>query len=85
MISINLELHKNIFVVAANEHEAKQKSVQQISEWESPHRDYLHQVDTVFDLSTLFTNQHNYLHLIETKVESPFEFICLYTPIGKLL
>lgn len=77
------ELHKNTFVVATDKHQAKQKAVQQISEWESPHRDYLHEVDTVLDLSSLLTRQNSYLHLIETNDKSPFEFTCCYTPIGK--
>lgn len=78
------ELHKNTFVVATDEHQAKQKAVRQVSEWESPHRDYLHEVDTVLDLSSLLTRQNSYLHLIETENKSPFEFTCCYTPIGKL-
>lgn len=79
------ELHKNTFVVATDEHQAKQKAVRQVSEWESPHRDYLHEVDTVLDLSNLLTRQNHYLHLIETKNKSPFDFTCCYTPIGKAL
>lgn len=78
------ELHKNIFVVATDEHLAKQKALRQVSEWESPHRDYLHEVDTVLDLSSILTRQNCYLHLIEAKDKSPFEFTCCYTPIGKL-
>lgn len=77
------ELHKNIFVVATDEHQAKQKAVRQISEWESPHRDYLHEVNTILDLNNLLAHQNRYLHLIETKNKSPFEFTCCYTPIGK--
>lgn len=79
------ELHKNTFVVATDEHQAKQKAVLQIREWESPHRDYLHEVDTVLNLSSLLARQNSYLHLIETNEKSPFEFTCCYTPIGKLL
>lgn len=78
------ELHKNIFIVAPDEHQAKQKAVQQISKWDSPHRDYLREVDTVLDLSSLLTRQNSYLHLIESKDKRPFEFTCRYTPIGKL-
>jgi hypothetical protein len=77
------ELHKNIFVVAADEKQAKQKAVQQISEWQSPHRDYLHEIDIVLDLNNLITEQNKYLHLIATEDKSPFEFTCRYTPIGK--
>lgn len=78
------ELHQNIFIVASNAQEAKQKAVQQISTWESPHRDYLHEIDTVLDLSALLNQKNYYLHLIETQDEVAFEFTCRYTPIGKL-
>lgn len=78
------ELHKNIFIVAANAQEAKQKAVQQISTWGAPHRDNLHEIDSVLDLSAMFTDQNNYLNLIEAQNESPFQFTCHYTPIGNL-
>lgn len=78
------ELHKNIFVVAADEIQAKQKAVQQIAQWESPHRDYLHQVDSAIDLNALLTTDDTYLHLEEDVNSQPFEFTCCYTPIGKM-
>lgn len=78
------ELHKNVFVVAENEAQAKQKALQQVKNWQSPHRDNLHQVENIVNVSVLFANQQNhYLHLQETFNEKPFEFTCLYTPIGK--
>jgi hypothetical protein len=77
------ELHKNIFVVAADEHQAKQKALQQINEWESPHRDYLHQVDSLINLNILLVNHGMYIHLQKEIEEKPFEFTCRYVPIGK--
>lgn len=77
------ELHQNVFVVAANEAEAKAKAVQQIRQWESPHRDYLHQVEGLIDINQLLAKEQHYLHLEETALAKPFEFTCLYTPIGK--
>lgn len=76
------ELHRNLFVVATNEVEAKQKAVQQISEWESPHRDYLHQVDSVLNLHALLAHENHYVHLKKNMRIKPFEFTCRYTPIG---
>jgi hypothetical protein len=78
------ELHENLFVVARDEDEAKKRAVQQINQRESPHRDYLHEVDTLLDLSSLLTEHHHYVHLVETEDKRPFEFTCRYTPIGKL-
>lgn len=77
------ELHRNVFVVASNEIEAKQKAVQQITEWESPHRDYLHQVDSILNLNEILAKKNCYLHLKEDSHIKPFEFTCRYTPIGK--
>lgn len=79
------ELHKNVFVVAADEVQAKQKAVKQIAEWESPHCDYLHQVDSVLNLNEILAVENHYLHLKEDSHGKPFEFTCRYTPIGKLL
>lgn len=78
------ELHKNVFVVAENEIQAKQKALQQVKNWQSPHRDNLYQVENTINVSMLLANQNNhYLHLQETLAEKPFEFTCMYTPIGK--
>lgn len=76
------ELHKNVFVVATDAVEAKQKAVQQINTWESPHRDYLHQVDSVLNLNEILTTENHYLHLKEDVNLKPFKFTCRYTPIG---
>lgn len=78
------ELHKNIFVVAADEFEAKQKALQQISDWESPHRDYLYEVDNVLNLNLLLKNDGYYLQLNKQAESKSFEFTCCYNPIGKV-
>jgi hypothetical protein len=78
------ELHQNVFVVASDVVQAKHKAVQQISQWESPHRDYLHQVDTLLDLNNLLAEDNFYLHMEKELNPKPFEFTCCYTPIGKL-
>lgn len=77
------ELHKNIFVVATNEAQAKKKAIQQITDWDSPHRDYLYQLDNTLNLSEIVATEKHYLHLNEDNLEKPFKFTCCYTPIGK--
>lgn len=77
------ELHKNVFVVAQDEREAKQKAVEQVKDWTSPHRDYLHQVENIVNLNTLLINNHYYLSLQKESITLPFEFTCRYTPIRK--
>ncbi|MFC3909420.1 DUF1543 domain-containing protein [Legionella dresdenensis] len=78
------ELHQNVFVVAPDEAQAKHKAVQQITQWESPHRDYLHQIDILLDVNQLLATSNYYLHLEKETNPQPFEFTCRYTPIGKL-
>ncbi len=78
------ELHKNIFVISENEIEAKQNALQQVKNWQSPHRDYCHQVENTININLLLANQKGrYLHFQKSFEEKPFEFTCLYTPIGK--
>ncbi|KTC79063.1 DUF1543 domain-containing protein [Legionella cherrii] len=77
------ELHKNIFVVAANEFEAKQKALIQIADWESPHRDYLYEVDNLLNINSLLKQEGYYLHLNGQVEPKPFEFTCCYNPIGR--
>lgn len=78
------ELHKNIFVVAADEFEAKQKALKQIPDWESPHRDYLYEVDNLLNLNLLLKKEGYYLQLDRHVESKPFEFTCCYNPIGKI-
>ncbi len=78
------ELHKNVFIIASDEIQAKQKAMQQVNEWESPHRDYLHQVDSILDLNAMLAAEKYYLYLKEDSPAKLFEFTCQYTPIGKV-
>jgi hypothetical protein len=77
------ELHQNIFVVAPNEFEAKQKALQQITEWKLPHRDYLYEVDTFLNLNSLLQTEGYHICLTQTAEYKPFQFTCSYNPIGK--
>jgi hypothetical protein len=74
------ELHKNIFVVAQNEQEAKSRALRHIIGWESPHRDYLFDIDKILDVSKFLNNK---IQLTPCTEDNDFEFICKYVPIGK--
>lgn len=78
------ELHQNIFVVAENEQQAKLKAVATVQHWETPHRDYLFEAEKMVDVNTLLLDQHIHINLQPTQTHQPFEFTCLYTPIGKI-
>lgn len=79
--------HKLYFVnlggYAANELEAKQKALIQTSDWESPHRDYLYEVENLLDVNVLLNKEGFYLHLDEQAEPGLFEFSCSYNPIGR--
>ncbi|MBA2652666.1 MAG: DUF1543 domain-containing protein [Tatlockia sp.] len=77
------ELHKNIFVVASSESEARHKAIQHIREWQVPHLDFLYQIDNLLNINLLIEEEGYHLHLIEQRDPEPFSFICQYNPIGK--
>jgi hypothetical protein len=77
------ELHKNIFVIAENDADAKVKALQQNSDWETPHRDYQFEVEKVVSINDVIAGKH-FVHLIPNLKETPFEFTCKYVPIGKM-
>lgn len=78
------ELHNNVFVVAADVVEAKQKALQYAKDWQSPHRDYLYEIENIVALNTLLANEsHHHIVLKKDALAKPFSFTCVYTPIGK--
>jgi len=77
------ELHKNVFVVAENEEQAKLKAKTQIQQWELPHKDYLYELDNILDISQITAQENVHVYLEPTTEFQEFEFTCRYTPIGK--
>lgn len=77
------ELHKNIFVVAQNEEEAKQKAKATISHWTVPHKDNLYLVDDCINVHDILIKKGISIHLEKTDSPIPFTFTCQYVPIGK--
>lgn len=77
------ELHKNIFVVATNEQDAKQKAILQINDWTAAHKDYQFEVDQILNINQAVNNKQIYLHLNACDQHDAFEFTCGYVPIGK--
>lgn len=77
------ELHKNIFIIAENEHEAKNKAKATITHWQVPHKDNLYEVDDCINVSDLLLKKELSLHLEYTSNPAPFDFTCKYVPIGR--
>lgn len=76
------ELHRNVFVVAADEREARRRAVAQVSEWTSPHKDVIADVETAIDVGSTLKGRH--IRLTESATEKPFKFEARYMPIGKM-
>ncbi|MBA2711754.1 MAG: DUF1543 domain-containing protein [Tatlockia sp.] len=77
------ELHKNIFVVAPTEREARHNAIHQILDWQTPHIDFLYQIEQLVNINLMIEEAGYYLHLEKQMDTEPFEFICHYNPIGK--
>lgn len=76
------ELHKNMFLVAANESEAKGQAKATVAHWNVPHKDNLYVVDDCINVSDLLRERGLSIHLEHTNHPTPFNFICKYVPIG---
>lgn len=76
------ELHKNMFVIAENEGDAKQKAKATIANWTVPHKDNLYAIDDCVNVNDLLMKKGLSIHLSYTDNPVPFEFTCKYVPIG---
>jgi len=77
------ELHKNVFVVARDERDARKRALKSIDEWKSPHKDAIFDAEITIDVAgTLTSKQH--LRLTPDNMEVPFLFEARYVPIGKM-
>lgn len=76
------ELHKNMFVVAEHEGQAKQKAKNTISDWTVPHKDNLYNLDECVNVNDLLQKQGLAIQLTPTDHPEPFQFTCKYVPIS---
>jgi hypothetical protein len=77
------ELHKNMFVIASDEGEAKIKAKSTITHWTVPHKDNLYAIDDCINVNDLLKKQGLAIHLEPTNNPEPFKFTCKYVPISK--
>ncbi|MEL7489365.1 MAG: DUF1543 domain-containing protein [Pseudomonadota bacterium] len=71
------ELHKNVFVVARDQGEAKKRALATVSGWASPHRDVLAEVEMTVDVAGALADG-KYIHLDPDAAEIPFQFEARY-------
>ncbi len=82
------EVHRNLFLVAETEAEAKKRAVASIRDFEQGHKDYLYEVDSAICLSQIVSSHmdgNQFLHLQLSPEENlpKFKFNYGYVPIGK--
>lgn len=76
------ELHKNILLVEETPQQVMAKAMQMVSEWKSPHRDNLFEVEKIICVSDLFRPQGFYIHLKKAGKTRPFKFTSKYVKIA---
>jgi hypothetical protein len=76
------ELHANLFVVGADWRAAKKRALEKAaSDWVSPHKDYVFDVDVAVDVAAA---AKGHVRLVPDAAEAPFRFEARYVPIGKI-
>ena len=78
------ELHENFFIVAKGTQEARQAGIAKVSDWVSPHKDNLLEIDQIIDVSNLARAGGKHIHLEKADAEKPFEFEARYVPFGRM-
>lgn len=75
------ELHENCFIVAEDERAAKAQAMERIRSWTSPHKDFVHAIETVIDVAAAAQSGH--IRLDPAPAAEPFRFEARYVPIGR--
>nr|WP_281397039.1 DUF1543 domain-containing protein [Sphingobium boeckii] len=75
------ERHRNIFVVAATENQAKARAIKRASHWVEPHRDDMYEAEQAFGLANTASDQILFIHLTPTQPVKDLAFTCDYIPI----
>ncbi len=76
------ELHKNVFIVAKREVQARAKALKEILDWDGHHKDCQFEVEKILNLDAVLP-QGLHLHLTPNPNGAEFAFACGYKPIGK--
>lgn len=82
------EIHRNLFLVADSEAEAKKRAVASIRDFEQGHKDHMYELDSAICLNQIISGQLDgeqavYLKLSPEMNSPKFRFHFGYIPIGK--
>jgi hypothetical protein len=76
------ELHKNLLLVASNRDMAKARALTRVTEWQTPHKDAIFELDKALDLSEDLARHGVHLHFRPASREKEQKFVCRYVPLG---
>ncbi len=77
------EIHRNVFVVADSEAEAKKRAVASIRDLKQGHKDHLYDVESALCLTEAIKGKVLHLRLTPVEQAPEFSFEFGYVPIGK--
>lgn len=75
------ELHKNIFLVAENSHQAGLRALKEMHDWKSPHRDNILEIEKIISVSDLFQKDGYHIHLKKAGKMKEFTYTCRFTKL----
>ncbi|MEZ5922199.1 MAG: DUF1543 domain-containing protein [Parvularculaceae bacterium] len=77
------ELHKNMFMVGPDWRSAKNRAMEEIRGWTSPHKDFSFEVDKAIDVAAAAGNGAA-ITLAPSTAPKPFRFEARYVPFGRM-
>ena len=77
------EVHRNVFLVAESEGEAKKRAVASIRDCEQGHKDHMYEVESALCLNEVINDSSLHLQLSPVDRAQMFQFHFGYIPIGK--
>jgi Domain of Unknown Function (DUF1543) len=77
------EIHRNVFLVATSEAEAKKRAVASMRDTQQGHKDYMYEVESAFCLNQIVDEKSLHLRLSPVENSPKFQFEFGYVPIGK--
>jgi hypothetical protein len=77
------ERHRNVFVVAEIESNAKYRALKMVREWIEPHRDDLYEAEQAFCLNAALGDDRLHVHVKPSATTRDLAFSCEYIPIRK--
>lgn len=77
------ELHRNVFIIAPDWRAAKKKALREIERWTSPHKDTVHEIETIVDVAASLGRSCGHIRLTLSGRGLPLAFEARYVPIGR--